>query len=295
MTHPDDPPFLLVHLSRPSRLTTRTSSQYLRLHTRSGACVDQQRQYCITGQVCLAEVILNAMNPTLGDPNSNPISPQGPSSLANPQSTSTRNFSSTGYSTGAPPVPQISTTFHQSDSTSRPTTMSASHSYSRSSPAANVEHKYTPFPNTPESSKYSSTSSSKHYIPHTPTGAPSQSPLALTDIRPPRTELHMGDDLTSPSAALLQEPSITQVTSCYNAPWPIYAYDWCKWPVSAGNGVGKMAICSYLEDSHNYVSGFCSSALTLKRRRGPFGKHAAQQFLRKCKSMIALPVSSTIL
>lgn len=179
------------------------------------------------------------------------MSPQG----LNPHSMSARSGSSSAYSANpTPSVPQISTSFHQYDSAPQPATMSASHSYSRSSPAANVDHKYTPFPNTPESSRYSSVSTSKHFIPQTPTGAPSQSPLALTDIRPPRTELHMGDDLSSPSANFLNEPSIAQTKSCYHAPWAVYAYDWCNWPVASNTGLGKMAICSYLEDPHNFVS-----------------------------------------
>jgi hypothetical protein len=42
-------------------------------------------------------------------------------------------------------------------------------------------------------------------------------------------------------------------SSSYLAPWPIYAFDWCKWRPH-GNGSGKLAIGSYLEDGHNFVS-----------------------------------------
>lgn len=42
--------------------------------------------------------------------------------------------------------------------------------------------------------------------------------------------------------------------SNYVAPWPIYAADWCKWPMSSGGSfAGKVAMGSYLEDGHNYV------------------------------------------
>lgn len=37
------------------------------------------------------------------------------------------------------------------------------------------------------------------------------------------------------------------------SPYALYALDWCKWPVSNG-GYGRVAMCSYAEDSHNYVS-----------------------------------------
>ena len=174
-----------------------------------------------------------------------------PSSLQTPAS---RGVPSSPYDTsqGPPTVPQIATTFYEG--AARPTTMSTSHSYSRSSPAASSEQKYTPFSNTPEMSRYTNVSSSKQFIPQTPTGAPSQSPLALTDIRPPRAELHMGDDPTSPTSAQNNEPPILQTNSSYIAPWVIYAYDWCNWPLTPSAGAGKMAVCSYLEDPHNFVS-----------------------------------------
>ena len=130
--------------------------------------------------------------------------------------------------------------------------MGSGHSYSRSSPAAALDPKFTPFTHTPDSSRYPSASGANKFIPQTPTGAPSQSPLALTDIRP-RTELHLGEDLTSPNPMVSHEPMIQQTMSNYIAPWNIYAYDWCKWTVNNGTGAGKMAICSYLEDPHNFI------------------------------------------
>ncbi|EFX05704.1 WD repeat protein [Grosmannia clavigera kw1407] len=41
-------------------------------------------------------------------------------------------------------------------------------------------------------------------------------------------------------------------TSNYMTPWAMYAFDWCRWP-SSGNGAGKLAIGSYLEDGHNFI------------------------------------------
>ncbi|KAL7269168.1 hypothetical protein RUND412_008179 [Rhizina undulata] len=37
------------------------------------------------------------------------------------------------------------------------------------------------------------------------------------------------------------------------SPWGLYAVDWCKWPVPAGQGYGRVAVGSYAEDSHNYI------------------------------------------
>lgn len=80
------------------------------------------------------------------------------------------------------------------------------------------------------------------------------SPLALADIRP-RADSGNDEGLMTPNTFqnLSSEP-----TNCnYLAPWAIYAFDWCKWPVhkqGLGDSAGKMAIGSYLEDGHNYVS-----------------------------------------
>jgi WD repeat-containing protein 68 len=41
--------------------------------------------------------------------------------------------------------------------------------------------------------------------------------------------------------------------SNYLAPWPVFAFDWCKYPVPHGNSAGKIAVGSYLEDPHNFV------------------------------------------
>jgi hypothetical protein len=130
-------------------------------------------------------------------------------------------------------------------SSSRPPT-SSSHSYSRSSPAA----KYVPFSpgNPPETPQYQSQRS--YYPPETPVGGVSQSPLALADIRGPVT---FDSEMLSPNP-LREAAATVQSPSSYLAPWPIYAFDWCNWAPSPGTGAGKVAICSYLEDPHNFVS-----------------------------------------
>lgn len=48
------------------------------------------------------------------------------------------------------------------------------------------------------------------------------------------------------------------------SPYALYALDWCKWPVSNG-GYGRVAMCSYAEDSHNYVSSPLHTFLVVAR------------------------------
>ncbi|KAJ8105912.1 hypothetical protein OPT61_g9889 [Boeremia exigua] len=56
-----------------------------------------------------------------------------------------------------------------------------------------------------------------------------------------------------PANAFVSEQNKTPTNSNYLAPWSIYAYDWCKWNVPAGNSAGKMAVGSYIEDNHNFI------------------------------------------
>lgn len=130
---------------------------------------------------------------------------------------------------------------------SRSNTLHASHSHSRSSPAGLDHHKYVPFSGTP-----TATPGSKIFSPQTPTMATSHSPLGLSDIRPRATSDLNTMEGTGPNAIFNYSP--VQTNSSYLAPWSTYAYDWCKWPVHDGKSCGKMAIGSYLEDPHNFVS-----------------------------------------
>ncbi|QKX53688.1 uncharacterized protein TRUGW13939_00768 [Talaromyces rugulosus] len=149
-----------------------------------------------------------------------------------------------------PTLPPIATQPHQMTS-SRSGTTNHSHGHSRSSPAGFEQHKYKQYGSTPESAKYSSPPGSG-YPPHTPSGA-KYSPLGLADIRPPTDTLLMDHSMASGSVPIngdMQFPT----NSNYVAPWPIYAADWCKWPMSSGGSfAGKVALGSYLEDGHNYI------------------------------------------
>jgi DDB1- and CUL4-associated factor 7 len=151
-----------------------------------------------------------------------------------------------------PTLPQISTQTQQPTTPSRSATLNHSHAYSRSSPAGLDEQKFKAFANTPDTSKYAPPGSQGY----APSGqqSSSYSPLGLADIRP-RADTGYSDGPTSPSVfphnGELQVPS----NSNYLAPWAVYALDWCKWPVQTSNSsAGRVAIGSYLEDSHNFVS-----------------------------------------
>jgi len=153
--------------------------------------------------------------------------------------------------TTVPTMPHINTNAQQYTLPTRSNTMTASHSHSRSSPAG-MEQKYIPFSNTPENSKYAQTPTQKYYGPTTPSSAIAQSPLNLEHIRP-RANSGMGDDSMG-GMTFADAESIA--TNCnFVAPWPTYAFDWCNWPVHGGTGAGKMAVGSYLESPHNFVSG----------------------------------------
>ena len=149
-----------------------------------------------------------------------------------------------------PTLPQGSTHSQQYGTPSRPSASSHSHSYSLSSPAGLDQQKHVPFVNTPENSKYASPPTQRYTSSQTPQGAGGYSPLGLADIRPMSDDPLGANPLTSDAY-----PSVP-TNSNYLAPWGVYSFDWCKWPVpqqSSGECAGKMAIGSYVEDGHNFV------------------------------------------
>lgn len=157
-----------------------------------------------------------------------------------------------------PTLPQISTQSQQYGTPTRSSASGHSHSYSRSSPAGLDQQKYVPFINTPEHNKYASPPSQRYTSSQMPQGAGGYSPLGLADIRP------MSDDPVSANPATSDGYPSVPTNSNYLAPWGVYSFDWCKWPVpqkSSGEGAGKMAVGSYVEDGHNFVRTFWSMRL----------------------------------
>jgi WD repeat-containing protein 68 len=147
-----------------------------------------------------------------------------------------------------PTLPQLSTQNHQPSPPSK--SIPQSRGYSKSSPAGfEQQQMYKNAGSTPDSGKYISPSSMGFGL-QTPQSTP-YSPLGLSDIRPLMDSV---DDTLSPigqNNGGLQFPT----NSNYLAPWGVYALDWCKWPTRPNSpSAGKVALGSYLEDHHNYVS-----------------------------------------
>lgn len=137
--------------------------------------------------------------------------------------------------------------------------LNLSHNYSRSSPATGgydgPNPNYSPYtPTTPggsaaASSQFMSPTDRGYNAPGSQRNM-SHTPLGLADIRP-RADSTLSDGL--PSGVDFSMQNTQPGTSNYMAPWATYAFDWCKW-APQGNGAGKVAIGSYLEDGHNFVS-----------------------------------------
>ncbi|EAW10320.1 WD repeat protein [Aspergillus clavatus NRRL 1] len=159
-----------------------------------------------------------------------------------------------------PTLPQLSTQLQPQQSQSQPqqqqppTTprsgMVNSHGHSRSSPSNLEQPKYKPH-GASEISRYGA-SPGAGFPPHTPQGS-KYSPLGLADIRPSGDLL--SDAITSPGMPAYNGETQVPTNGNYVAPWPIYAVDWCKWPITGNSGsfAGKIALGSYLEDNHNYI------------------------------------------
>lgn len=165
------------------------------------------------------------------------------------------SLASNATPTTAPVVPQINTNAQQYTLPTRSNTMNqAQHGYSRSD-SSGMDQRYIPFSaGSDKAPQYPPTPNQKmyNYSPQTPGGHVAQSPLVLEHIRP-RTDSNLDD----PASAHPWNDADKQPTnSNYLAPWPVFAYDWCKWPiVGHGNSsAGRMAVGSYLEDPHNFVS-----------------------------------------
>jgi DDB1- and CUL4-associated factor 7 len=188
-----------------------------------------------------------------------------------PPTSSVPNILQPGLSASSrPPVVSVNTAPTlptQQDPPSKPS-LNMAHSYSRSSPAAGYDnpgyHPYTP--TTPgggagaSSSQFMSPSDIPKYgVP--PTGRNvSNTPLGLADIRP-RADSSMSEG-GAPGTLGYDLANIQPGTSNHMAPWPMYAFDWCKWRPQ-GNGAGKLAVGSYLEDGHNFVSSTSPSIACL--------------------------------
>lgn len=188
-----------------------------------------------------------------------------------------------------PTLPQISTQTQQYSISSRSSTASHSHSYSRSSPAG-FDQKYLPYVNTPESSKFPATPNNRYGSSHTPHGSSAYSPLGLADIRP---DSGMVDGPMSANPYSSDANSVPS-TSNYIAPWPVYAFDWCKWPVqpqSTGEAAGKMAIGSYVEDGHNFIQILDTHTNLESDESSEDGSQHGLEFVKTAEATHSYPVT----
>ncbi|KAF1958719.1 WD40 repeat-like protein [Byssothecium circinans] len=202
---------------------------------------------------------------------------------------------STAY-TAPSAVPQINTNAQQYTLPTRSNTnqsqtqpQPSSHSYSRSSPAGlGPDQKYIPFSNTPENSKYAAAPPPQKYYPTTPSGAASNSPLGLADIRP-RALSSMNEDAMGPGG-FFNEADRVPSNSNYITPWPAYAFDWCKWNVPGGNSAGKMAVGSFLEDTHNFIQ-ILDTHLTPQEVSSPGAPQYGLEYTRVAEATCSYPVT----
>jgi WD repeat-containing protein 68 len=246
------------------RRTGTYSSQHDELHMSQGMAQQGQqmspREYSSSGA---PQIRLDHSSPSLSQMGSY----QGSGSVPNVLQPGGMGGRAPTIPSNAPVVPSMQ---HQSEyqpqqhqTPSKPNSLnlshSHSHSYSRSSPSAPYEPSaggsgYVPYtPTTPgggASSQYMSPTDPKYNTSNSQRNV-SNTPLGLSDIRP-RADSSLSDGLTPG----YEQASSQSRTSNYMAPWASYAFDWCKWSPQ-GNSAGKLAIGSYLEDGHNFVSGCC--------------------------------------
>lgn len=161
----------------------------------------------------------------------------------------------------APTVPTLGNSMSQDPFATplRSQTESLQHnrSYSRGSPGTG--HDGTSYQaynaGTPGGSEaapqFSTPSSSLKYVPGQQRNV-SNTPLGLADIRP-RADSNLAEGLPGANPYSYDGATSQPTNSNYLAPWAIYAFDWCKWPAH-NNDAGKVAVGSYLEDGHNFVS-----------------------------------------
>ncbi|MCJ1276338.1 hypothetical protein MMC21_004143 [Puttea exsequens] len=188
-----------------------------------------------------------------------------------------------------PTLPQIQSSDQQQTS-SRPSTASHSHSYSRSSPAG-LDPKYGPFPNTPESSKFASPPSHRYTSSQTNQSDSLYSPLGLADIRP----IDSADGQHSANPYASEEFPDFPTNSNYLAPWAVYAFDWCKWPVQhqgLGDSAGKMALGSYVEDGHNFIQ-ILDTKISPEQdsNQGPDAPQFGLEFVKTAEATHSYPVT----
>ncbi|KAK0648886.1 WD40-repeat-containing domain protein [Cercophora newfieldiana] len=192
----------------------------------------------------------------------------------------------------APTLPTLQQQTSEYQTPPKPNSMNLAHGYSRSSPAAPYEggSSYMPYtPTTPGGSsqqqQYMSPTDAKYGQSSTQRNV-SNTPLGLADIRP-RADSNLSDGL--PGTPAYELANAQPRTSNYMAPWALYAFDWCKW-APQGNGAGKLAIGSYLEDGHNFIQ-ILDAHLSPTPPDVPGGSKYTMDFTRVAEATHSYPVT----
>lgn len=172
--------------------------------------------------------------------------------------------------------------------TQSPSRANTLHSHSRSSPGGmDSGHKYIPFNQTPAQTPVTSNPKAFNISnAHTPSAGPSHSPLNLTDIR----SRAISDANEGAQGTAFFSYSDSPTNSNYLAPFPTYAYDWCKWPVMGGSGAGKMAVGSYLEDPHNFIQ-ILDTQITPQEGAAPGQSPYGLEYSKVAEATCAYPVT----
>jgi WD repeat-containing protein 68 len=254
----------------PRRTGNYSAQQHDELHMSGGISPQGQmspREYAPTSSAPPPHVKLEQASPSssqFANPSSIPNVLQPAGGLATRPAAISSNTS--------PNLPTLSQQQQQQQEYATPSkpppSLTLSHTYSRSSPAAQYDGvgsyaAYTPTTPGGSSSQFMSPSEGKYGAPGSQRNI-SNTPLGLADIRP-RADSSLSDGM--PGSMAYELANAQPGTSNYLAPWALYAFDWCKWPAQ-GKGAGKLALGSYLEDGHNFV-GFppfvlrdCAATLT---------------------------------
>lgn len=207
-----------------------------------------------------------------------------------PGGASSRPATSSAYTTPTDtPAQHIPTNAQQYTQNQAPSRSNTLHGHSRSSPAGmDGSQKYIPFHQTPAQTPIASNPKAYNMSQaQTPGVGPSHSPLNLTDIR--SRAISDANEGASGTGTLFTY-SETATNSNYLAPFPTYAYDWCKWPVMSGGSAGKMAVGSYLEDPHNFIQ-ILDTHITPQEMVQPGQAHHGLEYTKVAEATCAYPVT----
>jgi WD repeat-containing protein 68 len=176
---------------------------------------------------------------------------------------------------------------HYAQASQPPSRSGTLQSHSRSPSGLDGTQKYIPFNQTPTQTPNASNPKAYNLSnAQTPSAGPSHSPLNLTDIR----SRAISDANEGPQGTAFFSYSDSPQNSNYLAPFPTYAFDWCKWPAVSGSGAGKMAIGSYLEDPHNFIQ-ILDTHITPQETTAPGQAPYGLEYTKVAEATCAYPVT----